>query len=137
MSQRCSRSLPVKNPATVGRSWWWRPGRGGGSRRPPPPAVGVVLEPGQPVGEHALGGQPLPHPGLDRAQVLAHHQGLGGQALQGQDPEQVVGRVADVGALGRLGPSGIQNRRNRPITWSMRRPAAWAMPARMVWANGP
>ena len=111
-----------------------QPGVVGG---PAAAVAGAVLEPGQPVGEHALVGQALPDPGLDRAQVLAHDQGLGGRALQGQDPEQVVGRVADVGALGRLGPAGIQNSRNSPITWSMRRPAAWAMPARMVWANGP
>jgi hypothetical protein len=73
-----------------------------------------LLEPGQPVGEHALVGQPLPHPGLDRAQVLADDQRPGGRALQGQDAQQVVGRVADVGALGRLGPLGDPEQPEQP-----------------------
>ena len=37
---------------------------------------------------------------LDRAEVLADHEGAGPLALEREDVEQVVGRVADVGAVG-------------------------------------
>ena len=60
----------------------------------------VVLEPEQPVGQHAVLGHGLADAVLDGAEVLADDERLRPVALQRDDVEQVLGRVADVGAVG-------------------------------------
>ena len=60
----------------------------------------VVLEPQQPVGQHAVLGEGLADAVLDGAEVLADDDRLRPVALQRDDVEQVLGRVADVGAGG-------------------------------------
>ena len=98
---RCSStSAPVHSPATVGRSWVVTAAiaSAGQSRRV------VVLEPEQPVGQDPVLGQRLADAVLDRAEVLADDERLRPVALQRDDVEQVLGRVADVGAVGRPTP---------------------------------
>ena len=57
-------------------------------------------------------------------------------ALQRQDAEQIVERIAHVRASAAVRPRGIQYRRISPITWSMRSAPAWRMLARSVAMNG-
>ena len=66
-----------------------------------PPLWRQRLEPEQLVGEHVARLKLLTEPRLDRPQVLAHDEGAGALALQGEDVEQLGRRVADVGPLGR------------------------------------
>ena len=81
------------------------------------------LEVEQPVRQHALLVQPLAHARLDGAEVLADDERARPLALQRDDRHQLVGARAHVAAaLRRPSARGIQNSRNRPITWSMRRP---------------
>ena len=51
-------------------------------------------------------------------------------AFQGEDAQQVAEGVGHIGAFGDGQPGATQNRRNNPITWSMRSPPAVAMLAR-------
>jgi hypothetical protein len=76
-------------------------GGDGGHRLRRPLGRVVVLEPQQPVGEDAVLGHGLADAVLDGAEVLADDERLRAVALQRDDVEQVLGRVADVGAVGR------------------------------------
>ena len=60
----------------------------------------LLLEPHQPVGEQAAGGQGVEDLGLGRTQVLGDHVGASVCALAGDDVEQVSERIADVDAVG-------------------------------------
>ena len=72
-------------------------------------AVLVPLEEQDPVAQHAGLGHALAEAGRHGAQVLADDEAAMTLALEGQDAQQVVERVGDVGALGRAGcPAGIQ-----------------------------
>ena len=91
----------------------------------------------QPVREHPLFRQPLAHARLDGAQVLADDERLRALALERDDGQQLVGAASGRRCRPwRPSARGIQNRRNSPITWSMRRPPACRSIARMVSMNG-
>ena len=61
------------------------------------------LKPEEPVRQEPVGIQLVPRRGFDRPQILADHKGLGARALQGEDRQELVGRIAHKGAQARLG----------------------------------
>ena len=86
-----------------------------------------ALEPQDAVGQDVRGGQRLRHAFGDGSQVLTHDQALRALALQRDLGEQVRHWVGDVGAVVAPAPSGMTNRRRRPMTWSIRNAPAWRM----------
>ena len=87
--------------------------------------VAVPLEPQDRGAEHAAVAQVVAHPRLDRAEVLADHEGAGPVRLQGQDPDHRLVVVAHVGARRPAArPAGTHQSRNSPMTWSTRSPPA-------------
>ena len=82
-------------------------------------------------------GQRLADAVLDGAEVLADDERLRPVALQRDDVEQVLGRVADVGAVGgRCRPTAPTTAGTGPSRGRSRRPPAPAMVARIDWMNG-
>src|SRR4029450_9467117 len=73
-----------------------RPGTGRGAGR------WRGLKPEEAVREEPMGVQLLPRLGFDRPQILADHKGLGARAFQGEDRQELVGRIAHKGAQTRL-----------------------------------
>ena len=61
-----------------------------------------------------VGIQLVPRRGLDRPQILADYKGLGAMALQGEDRQELVGRVAHIGARARLGLRGNPEEAKQP-----------------------
>jgi hypothetical protein len=53
-----------------------------------------------------MGVQLVPCRGFDRPQVLADHKGVGTRAFQSEDGQELVGRIAHVGAQTWLGLRG-------------------------------
>ena len=132
-TSRPGRSAPRHIPARVGRSWvvtMARACRGqasGGSCSNQTSRVERIPVRGELVAEARL----------DRAEVLADDDGRRPGALEGDQLEQLAAaRSARRRRRPGAPPSGTQNRRVSPITWSMRRPPPARSDARRRSASG-
>ena len=77
----------------------------------------VALEDQHAVRQHGVLGQRRAQLVGHGAEILADHEAAVAVALEREEPEQIVERIVDVGAVGRTPrPRGTQNRRARPIT---------------------
>src|SRR2546427_12758877 len=74
----------------------------------------------KPVGKRSDFSEAPAHHGLDESEVFADDESLRATALVGQERQQDVSRVVHVRAVRSRHPLGIQNSRNRPMTWSRR-----------------
>ena len=75
--------------------------------------------------------------GRHRAEILADHDRAVAMRFQRQQPQQVVERIGEIGALATpSAPCGTSHSRIRPMAWSMRTPPAWRSAARKVAMNG-
>ena len=116
--------VPLHSPATVGRSWVVSDARLSGR----PVRRRVVLEPAHPVAVRRPARTMASRTSrLDGAQVLAHQHRPGPGRLHQRQVQQLGSRTG-TRSLPPAGsaPGGIQNRRNSPMTWSMRSAAGVA-----------
>ena len=100
-------SLNVLRPSRIRRSW-----RGRAWSKKPAPAQDIrradlnravlAFEIKQPIAQNAESRQCFPDLGLHRAEIFPHDDSLVAHAFERQNPHEIVGAIADVGAIGRV-----------------------------------